>query len=795
MITPNLNLEQMKYHISLLTGDENTPVTLQFFYDPKGEAQRPDLAKHIISSIDDATTTIQHLQSQLCGVYVGVNVTNGVSRKIEDVTQYRAVFADFDGCTEPVWPITPHFTTSRDATHGHAYWLVDGINDVDTFRRLQRTIALSCGTDQQVVDPCRVLRLAGSIHYKNKTEPKQYSVATDYVQVVGKQHRYSVADIENNFTLGEPEKELLDTWLNSRTALSTGSGFSDTDVNKKRFIHFISDAAEPAIQGSGSATLIKVSSMGRDLGLTLEVATELLWTHYDPRCIPSWSSTNEYRDFCDTVERAYRYARNEIGCRTAFASFKNAPPIEPLPAPKTYEELKRTGDRLSEQQGKIMSAMMTVKSPHYELAQVYDGVVHNGNELIRCEKIWYEFNGKSWAERSDDVIKSNIQRFYSKLKPADALTSGITKVLCDLTNVERVTNGVWLNTNTVADGIVCFKNGLVDLGDDVPVVQPHTPNFFTFNELQYDYDPTAKCPNWIKFLEQIWDYDLELITQLQEFMGYCLIPSVDLEKFATFVGKSRAGKGTISKVLRMLVGESNTAAPSLSSLIKDSSLHKLSTASVAFIPDAHSVNAARRDEVLSMFKAITGGDPVDYHVMYKGTHTSKFRLKFILSTNGMPEFNDPSGALANRMLVFPFLNTYAGKEDIYLGSKLLAECSGIAQWALEGLRRLKRNGKFTEAESGLREKENIREDMSPLSRFIEDVCVIDDDGFTSNDELYDVYMTWCSQNHVMHPLSSNKVSRELHSSPLTIVQGRTRIDNKQVRGFKGLKLSRFDAIE
>jgi putative DNA primase/helicase len=195
-------------------------------------------------------------------------------------------------------------------------------------------------------------------------------------------------------------------------------------------------------------------------------------------------------------------------------------------------------------------------------------------------------------------------------------------------------------------------------------------------------------------MASVFNYDLQLIDQLQEFMGYCLVSDVTLQKFAAFTGKSRAGKGTITSVIRTMVGEHNTTAPTLSNLVRDSSLHKMSTASLGLIPDAHSVSVNKREEVLGMFKAITGGDPIEYHVMYKGVQDSVFKIKMILSTNGMPEFNDPSGALVNRMLCFPFYNSVAGREDPKLGQRLMAEISGIAQWSIAGLNRLRRNDRL-----------------------------------------------------------------------------------------------------
>lgn len=792
MNAPAFNADELRTFVKALAGHENAPVTWQMFYDPKDGTKHPELAKFFTATVEQALPTIIAAQHQYCGVYIAIQQMNGRGRFNADVEKYRTFFADVDGVTPPAWPATPHIVTQRDETHQHAFWLVDGVEDFEQYRAIQMRIALYSNSDTQITDGARVARAPGTLHLKDPHNPKTYKVVVDNTDAF-KGAKYSPQQIIDAFKLDDAKQAILDNWLNSREALKVGSGFADSEIGRQRFIKFMTTAAEPATLGSGTATLIRVAGYGYDQGLPLQVSQELLWEHYNPLCVPPWEE-REKDHFYDVVERAYRYARNEPGSRTAVASFTQLEPIPVPAAPPTPDAIVASGDRINKRDAAALAPMMNGKSAHYEMAKVFDGLVFDGTRLICCEKIFYGFNGRSWQVVSDAVLRAQIQRFYSKLKPADKLISNIFGCLRDLVNVQFVENGIWLNTGIMAKDIVCFKNGLVDLSQTPPRIMPHTPEFFTFNELRYDYNEAASCPQWLKFLNEIWDYDPQLIDQLQEFMGYCMVNDVSFQRFAVLVGKSRAGKGVIAKIITELVGEHNTTAPSLSNLIKDSALHKMAVASVGLIPDAHSVSPAKRDEVLAMFKALTGGDPVDYHVMYKGTQTSVFKIKFVLSTNGMPEFVDSSGALANRMLVFPFYKSFADKMDSTLADRLLTEIPGIAQWALRGLNRLRQRGKFTEALAGQREKQNIAEDMNPMGRFMADMCRVKEGAFTTSDELYRAYVLWCKANEVSHPLSQNKVTREINSSPMGVVQDRVYHGDKQVRGFKGLALNMFDPI-
>lgn len=786
-----LQVEEASKYLKLLTGSADSVVTFQMFYDPKDGTKRPDLAAHFPAKLKQLTPTFERAERNHQGVYVCINETDGKGRDAHNVTKIRALFADFDGRTEPEWPLTPHFVTKRDDTHGHAYWLVADV-EVDEFMYLQRRIAMCCDTDLQVIDPSRVARLCGTAHLKDPDNPKMYRVAVDN-KLTG---RYTKSQVIEHFSLTGEKLQKYEQWVASRESLGTGTGFEDNDLYRNKVIKFFTDNAEPAVEGSGTATLIRVVSYAHDHGLPLEIAQDLAWQYYNPRCVPPWSETE--RDHFDSViERAYKYAKNEPGCRTAAAVFADIdlPPIPAPPPKKEAVEVVREGDRISAVSSDLMQPMLTAKSSHYELAQALDGKLFDGCKLIRSEKIWYKYNGKSWDIINDDSMKATVQRFYSRFKPSDTLVRGVYNSLSDLVNIEKIENGIWLDTGKRADNIICFGNGLIDVRDEKPTLMEHTPNFFSFNSVDFNYNPDAKCPRWIDFLNTVWGMaDPDLILQLQEWLGYCMVTSTDFQKFALFIGKPRAGKGVITRVMADLVGQSNSCAPTLSNLIKDSVLHDMSTKRIGIMPDVHSVSNSNRDPILSNLKAITGHDYISFHVMYKGSHTHLFTIRLTMSTNNMPDFNDASGALAQRMLVFPFTKSFAGKEDSKLGEKLSGEMAGIAQWAIAGYHRLMKQGYFTEAKSGIEEKENIKAEMNPLSRFIEDVCVIDGESFVTGQKLYDYYLLWCKQHGMNMPLSQQKLYKTLRSSDLPIHYNRARVDGERLYGFTGMNVLKFPSV-
>jgi hypothetical protein len=60
----------------------------------------------------------------------------------------------------------------------------------------------------------------------------------------------------------------------------------------------------------------------------------------------------------------------------------------------------------------------------------------------------------------------------------------------------------------------------------------------------------------------------------------------------------------------------------------------------------------------------------------------------------LPSLTDGSGALVGRFIVLLFQKSFYGKENVGLTRELLAELSGILNWALDGYDSLVKRGHF-----------------------------------------------------------------------------------------------------
>ena len=116
-------------------------------------------------------------------------------------------------------------------------------------------------------------------------------------------------------------------------------------------------------------------------------------------------------------------------------------------------------------------------------------------------------------------------------------------------------------------------------------------------------------------------------------------------------------------------------------------------------------------------------------------------------------------------------NSYVGKEDIYLGDKIMQELPGILNWAIAGRFRLLEENKFTQPTAGRKLVNQFRLAMSPVSAFIEDKC--DPEGEVEVRELYQAYCDWCTESDQANKQDITSFGKSLHAILSTVEKVRS----------------------
>ena len=316
---------------------------------------------------------------------------------------------------------------------------------------------------------------------------------------------------------------------------------------------------------------------------------------------------------------------------------------------------------------------------------------------------WHRWDGRAYRKTSVDSVKKQIVvTLQKRTSVSRTAVNSALEMMRLATLVETTTVPCWLSENPrhPADQIVAVENGLLHLPSLLrgrPALLPHSPMFFSLNALAYDFQPNAACPQWERFLAELWGDDVESIRTLQEWCGYLLLPDTSQQKLLLLVGPTRSGKGTIARIIRMMLGEANVASPTIRSLSGAFGLWGLVGKSLAIVPDA-SLRAS--SSLVELIKSLTGEDSLDIERKNLGPLSSvNLTSRLMVIANDLPQMVDPSGALAERMIILATKMSFAGKEDKKLTAKLVKELPGILLWAIQGWRRLRRRGHFRQPKS------------------------------------------------------------------------------------------------
>lgn len=420
---------------------------------------------------------------------------------------------------------------------------------------------------------------------------------------------------------------------------------------------------------------------------------------------------------------------------------------------------------------------------HTENAELFLAANYREDTLIRSDEMWYLYDGRCWVETDDAVIDHQLTMAMLPSRPQKPTINGTYQMLCS------VTHRVGVKMNDSAPGLLIFQNGVLDIRTGH--LATHDKCHLTTCIMPYNYRPNALAPRWLLFLNEVLEGDHERIALLQEWLGYMMIPSYIYQKIMLLLGAKRSGKGTIGRVLELLVGAHNYSGASLASFVKDDFLDSLRTKTAVFSGDtSKNINRNIVEGVVESIKKISGGDHVDFARKYKGRMSCRLPSRITLAANHVPRLFDDSDALSSRLLVIPFEVSFLDREEHALTEVLFTEIEGIAVWALQGLARLNSTGRFTLPEASKSELQFIAESYSPLRVFIDSTCRLGGDGVMSSIDLYEVYRVWAlaeGEDRLLTRkifISAFKDASRGHGCRY----GPHRVDDKVVKGFKGVSI-------
>jgi putative DNA primase/helicase len=307
--------------------------------------------------------------------------------------------------------------------------------------------------------------------------------------------------------------------------------------------------------------------------------------------------------------------------------------------------------------------------------------------------------------------------------------------------------------------LAATQNGTLDLRDGS--FRESRPEDFLTRQLRATFDSNACCPRWEQFLNEIFGGDEELISYIQRAFGYSLTGNTSEQVIFLCYGNGANGKSVFLDVLSELLGD---YAGTASFETFDAGRRSEASNDLAALKGKRIVTVIETEEdrrlAEAKVKAVTGQDAISCRFLYGEYFTYIPQFKIWMAINHLPIIRGVDRGIWRRIRVIPFLQSFEGRADKGLNTKLRQELSGILNWALKGIKKWQEQG-LGELPKAMKEAtEEYRRDNDSIGQWIEERTRLNPIGMIRAKLGYDDYSTWAEERGE-HPFNLKNWGRSL----------------------------------
>lgn len=379
---------------------------------------------------------------------------------------------------------------------------------------------------------------------------------------------------------------------------------------------------------------------------------------------------------------------------------------------------------------------------------------------------WMINVGHKW-QRDELLTRYSLVRPVIKRIAAKADKHALKKQICS-----KNTNNAVLDLARSGEGIATSvdewdnepmllntRDGVIDLetGDRVPRAG------LLFTQSSGVAPKKGPTPKWVRFLDQVFGGDRELIAFMQRMAGYCLTGSTKEQKMFFLYGTGSNGKSVFLDVLRAVAGDYAHNLPTEALMASRNDRHPTTLAAL------HGKRLAISGEVehsaywaQSRIKQLTGDETLTARYMRQDEFTFRMTQKHIVAGNFKPRLKGDDYAMVRRMVLIPFTQRFEGEDcDPDLLAKLREEYPGILAWCIEGARQWAKNGLAIPAV--VRAASQVyMDEQNDIQQWLDACCVETPGGNESSSRLYESFTYWKQENGERVPSHRNFSERLEH---------------------------------
>lgn len=397
--------------------------------------------------------------------------------------------------------------------------------------------------------------------------------------------------------------------------------------------------------------------------------------------------------------------------------------------------------------------------------RLYATVFKDKHRYNPSRKDFMLYDGKCWVDdveglsaRASAKALSDALVRYAVNVDAEGKYLKAVATLCNIrsrNNMLQDSKDIYYFTNEELDQndyLLNLQNGTLDLSENVPKFLEHNPDMLLSKICNVEYDPTADCNEWKKFLLEIMQGDTEKIIYLQKIAGLSLTGNTEQETcFILYGSTTRNGKSTFCETLIYLLGDYSLTMKPETLAIKQNLDSRQASGDIARLAGCRFCNASEPPKRMlfdtALLKSLLGRDSITARHLHQREFSFIPKFKLVINTNYLPTITDDTVFSSGRINVISFDRHFEPQEqDKHLKDKLRdsRELSGILNWCIEGLHLYRQQG-FEPPKAVQNATETYRTDSDKVGSFINE-CLTKTGRNSKAKDVYDAYSTWCDDN-------------------------------------------------
>lgn len=399
---------------------------------------------------------------------------------------------------------------------------------------------------------------------------------------------------------------------------------------------------------------------------------------------------------------------------------------------------------------------------------------------VKCiNGVLYSVNGKMSDNKAKNIIFNEIKG-YIRTNASDK-----SKKL-----LEGIKQYCYTEPPTPTLDKIHFKNGTLSKDENGLFTVWSNEKEFCINRINADYNPNAKAPTkFFDYLKTVYYEDDQ--RTIQQYCGYCLLPTTILQKALLIIGDGGEGKSVLGAVLNGIFGESNCYNDSISVLQKNFGIANIEN-KLLFIDDDLSENALTNARTFK--NLVTNKTTIAAEKKFIQDNQFKSYARFLIFGNfTLQSLYDISEGFSRRQLVLQAKPKDRNRIDNpFIDREIIeTESEGVTKWLVDGLNELiKRSFKIYVSERTQEKSEELKKQQDSVLCFLEecDSFIIKPGLQIHSYTLYQFYQDFCDDNLLTTLKQKTFVSAVKAKGKKKGIEYSTNVNirGKRARGFEGI---------